>query len=147
MAKIPPGVGPRHPQVVVLFGATGDLARRKLLPGLFHLASAGFIPGCRIIGVSLDDIDTAAFQRIARAGLEEFSPRKISEPDWTAFAASLDYVPLGAGAAALKAAVERAEQSLGRECRRLHYLVVPPTRPCPPCSCWRRPAWPTVRAS
>ena len=58
MAKIPPGVGPRFAQVVVLFGATGDLARRKLLPGLYHLASAGFIPGCRIIGVSLDDIDS-----------------------------------------------------------------------------------------
>jgi glucose-6-phosphate 1-dehydrogenase len=126
MAKIPPGVGPRHPQVVVLFGATGDLARRKLLPGLFHLSSAGFIPGCRIIGVSLDDIDAAAFQRNARSGIEEFSLRKINEPDWSAFAASLDYVPLGAGAAALKAAVERAEQSLGRECRRLHYLSVPP---------------------
>ena len=65
MAKIPPGVGPRFPQVVVLFGATGDLARRKLLPGLFHLATAGFIPGCRIIGVSLDDIDADAFRAIA----------------------------------------------------------------------------------
>ena len=126
MAKIPPGVGPRHPQVVVLFGATGDLARRKLLPGLFHLSSAGFIPGLRIIGVSLDDIDAAAFRRSARAGVEEFSPRKINEPDWSAFEASLDYVPLSAGAAALKAAVDRAEQSLGRECRRLHYLSVPP---------------------
>ena len=57
MAKIPPGVGPRFPQVVVLFGATGDLARRKLLPGLYHLATAGFIPQCRVIGVSLDDIE------------------------------------------------------------------------------------------
>ena len=57
MAKIPAGVGPRYPQVVVLFGATGDLARRKLLPGLYHLATAGFIPGCRIVGVSLDEID------------------------------------------------------------------------------------------
>ncbi|MDY6946736.1 MAG: hypothetical protein SXG53_13520, partial [Pseudomonadota bacterium] len=47
MTKIPPGVGPRFPQVVVLVGATGDLARRKLLPGLFHLTSVGFIPGCR----------------------------------------------------------------------------------------------------
>jgi glucose-6-phosphate 1-dehydrogenase len=127
MAKIPPGVGPRHPQVVVLFGATGDLARRKLLPGLFHLASAGFIPGCRIIGVSLDDIDAAALQRSARAGIDEFSPRKVTEADWADFAASLDYVPLGAGAGALKAAVERAEQALGRECRRLHYLSVPPS--------------------
>ena len=50
-------VGPRYPQVVVLVGATGDLSRRKLLPGLFHLVSAGFIPDCRIIGVSLDDLD------------------------------------------------------------------------------------------
>ena len=40
MAKVPPGVGPKYPQVVVLVGATGDLARRKLLPGLFHLLSA-----------------------------------------------------------------------------------------------------------
>jgi hypothetical protein len=34
-----------------------DLAKRKLLPGLYHLATAGFIPQCRVIGVSLDDID------------------------------------------------------------------------------------------
>ena len=39
-----PGSGPRFQQVVVLVGATGDLARRKLCPGLFHLARAGFIP-------------------------------------------------------------------------------------------------------
>ena len=54
MAKVPSGVGPKYSQVVVLVGATGDLARRKLLPGLYHLASAGFIPQCRIVGVSLD---------------------------------------------------------------------------------------------
>ena len=84
MAKIPPGVGPRYPQVVVLVGGTGDLARRKLLPGLFHLASAGFIPGCRIIGVSLDDIDADAFRKIARDALNEFSARKIADADWVA---------------------------------------------------------------
>ena len=126
MAKIPPGVGPRFPQVVVLFGATGDLARRKLLPGLFHLSSAGFIPGCRIIGVSLDDIDVEGFRASARSALDEFSSRKVPDADWQAFAASLDYVPLAAGPAALKAAVELAEQTFGAECRRLHYLSVPP---------------------
>ncbi|WP_200946867.1 MULTISPECIES: hypothetical protein [unclassified Roseateles] len=47
MAKIPPGVGPRLPQLVALFGATGDLAKRKLLPGLFHLCTAGFLPDYR----------------------------------------------------------------------------------------------------
>ena len=47
MAKVPVGVGPKLPQIVVLFGATGDLAHKKLLPGLFHLVSAGFISKCR----------------------------------------------------------------------------------------------------
>ena len=74
MAKITPGVGPRHSQVVVLVGATGDLSRRKLLPGLFYLSTAGFIPGCQIIGVSLDQIDADGFRKIAREALES-SPR------------------------------------------------------------------------
>lgn len=131
MAKIPPGVGPRYPQVVVLFGATGDLARRKLLPGLFHLSSAGFIPGCRIIGVSLDEIDVEAFRASARGALDEFSNRKISDDHWRTFAANLDYVPLAAGATGVKGAVERAEASLGAESRRLHYLSVPPSAALP----------------
>ena len=86
VAKIPAGVGPRYPQVVVLVGATGDLARRKLLPGLFHLSSTGFIPGCRIIGVSLDELDAEGFRAFARTALDEFSMRKVSGADWIAFA-------------------------------------------------------------
>ncbi|MES2228463.1 MAG: glucose-6-phosphate dehydrogenase [Pseudomonadota bacterium] len=131
MAKIPPGVGPRFPQVVVLFGATGDLARRKLLPGLFHLASAGFIPDCRIVGVSLDDIDVDAFRLSARSALDEFSSRKVTDRDWEAFSARLSYVPLAAGPAALRAAVEQAEVALGGESQRLHYLSVPPSSALP----------------
>jgi glucose-6-phosphate 1-dehydrogenase len=127
VAKIPSGVGPRFPQVVVLVGATGDLARRKLLPGLFHLASAGFIPGCRIIGVSLDDLDTGSFRTFARKALDEFSTRKVIDADWNAFADTLEFVPLAAGATALKAAVEKAEKSFTGESRRLHYLSVPPS--------------------
>jgi glucose-6-phosphate 1-dehydrogenase len=127
VAKIPPGVGPRFPQVVVLFGATGDLARRKLLPGLYHLSSAGFIPGCRIIGVSLDDFGIDEFRIAARSALDEFSSRKVTDSDWEAFANILDYVPLSAGAPALKAAVDNAEQTFKGESRRLHYLSVPPS--------------------
>jgi glucose-6-phosphate 1-dehydrogenase len=126
VAKIPPGVGPQFPQVVVLVGATGDLSRRKLLPGLFHLASSGFIPGCRIIGVSLENIDTESFRKLARDALTEFSTRKVAQADWDTFSNSLQYVPLTAGAAVLKAAVLEAERSLNVECRRLHYLSVPP---------------------
>ena len=126
MRKIPPGVGPRYPQVVVLVGATGDLSRRKLLPGLYHLSSSGFIPGCRIIGVSLDDMSPEVFRRFAREALDQFSSRKLREPEWAAFAETLDYVPLSAGPELLKAAVERAETALGGESRRVHYLSVPP---------------------
>jgi glucose-6-phosphate 1-dehydrogenase len=126
MAKIPAGVGPRFPQVVVLFGATGDLAQRKLLPGLFHLVSAGFIPGCRIIGVSLDEFNADGFRDLARKAIEEYFTRKVSANDWNDFAKNLDYVPLAAGATALKEAVARAEATIEGECRRLHYLSVPP---------------------
>jgi glucose-6-phosphate 1-dehydrogenase len=126
LSKIPPGVGPKYPQVVVLVGATGDLSKRKLLPGLFYLATAGFIPGCRIIGVSLDDLDAEGFRALARKAIDQFSTRKIKEADWTRFAQTLDYVPLSAGAEAVRKAVESAEQSLGGESRRLHYLSVPP---------------------
>jgi len=127
VAKIPSGVGPKYPHVVVLFGATGDLARRKLLPGLFHLSSAGFIPGCRIIGVSLDEMTPEAFRQFAREAMNEFSSRKVPDDAWAAFAATLDYLPLARGTEALKAAVARAEQAFGgAESRRLHYLSVPP---------------------
>src|SRR5260221_4586564 len=126
LAKNASKVGPRYPQVVVMVGATGDLSRRRLLPGLFHLCSAGFIPGCRIIGVSLDDLDADGFRTIARDALGQFSALKVGEADWAAFAETLDYVPLAAGAGVLKAAVDRAEQKLGSDCRRVHYLSVPP---------------------
>jgi glucose-6-phosphate 1-dehydrogenase len=107
-------------------GATGDLSRRKLLPGLFYLSSAGFIPNCRIIGVSLDQIDADGLRKIAREALDQFSSRTVKDADWAAFAETLDYVPIGAGADALKAAAAEAERKLGNENRRLHYLSVPP---------------------
>src|SRR5580693_4186287 len=113
MAKIPVGVGPKMPQIVVLFGATGDLAHRKLLPGLFHLVSAGFIPKCRIIGVSLENIDVEAFRALAREAIEKFGERKPKPEAWTHFEAALDYVPLGAGPTALKEAVVRATEAVG----------------------------------
>jgi glucose-6-phosphate 1-dehydrogenase len=125
-AKSSSRVGPRYPHVVVLFGATGDLARRKLIPGLFHLACAGFLPSCRIVGVSLDDLDAEGFRVIARSALDAFSKRKVTDEDWKGFASILDYVPLKAGPAALRAAVDRAEKTFTGESRRLHYMSIPP---------------------
>ena len=122
----PASVGPRNAQVVVLVGATGDLSRRKLLPGLFHLTSAGFIPGYRIIGVSLEEFSAADFRQFARKALDEFKTREVGEKAWDEFADCLDYVPLAAGHEALRAAVDKAEQSLAAPSSRLHYLSIPP---------------------
>jgi glucose-6-phosphate 1-dehydrogenase len=90
------------------------------------LVSAGFIPACRIIGVSLENLDSDGFREQARRAVAEFSTRKVNEADWNAFSQNLSYVPLTAGPAALKAAVAEAERSLGQESRRLHYLSIPP---------------------
>ena len=127
LKKILSGVGPRYPQVGVLVGATGDLSRRKLLPGLFHLSTAGFIPSCRIGGVSLDDRIAESFRAFARDALDQFSSRLVREADWAAFADVLDCVPLAAAPDVLMVAVKRGERALGRESRRLHYLSVPPS--------------------
>ncbi len=119
-------VGPKHPQVVVLVGATGDLAKRKLIPGLYHLYSSGFIPDCRIIGVSLDDISADDFRTVCKTSLDEFSSRKVADEEWNRFKDKLDYLPLSAGPERLEQVVLEAEKSLEGECRRLHYLSVPP---------------------
>jgi len=127
VAKVLPGVGPKYSQVVVLVGATGDLARRKLLPGLYHLTSAGFIPQCRVVGVSLDALDADGFRKHAREALDQSSTRKVNDADWATFAAGLDYVSQQAGPEALQAAVRKAQQELAGESRVLHYLSVPPS--------------------
>ena len=125
MAKIPSEVGPKLPQIVVLFGATGDLAKRKLLPAFFHLATAGFIPKCRIIGVSLDAIDAEGFRALAKQAVEQ-GGHKPKMDSWPDFAATLDYVPLSAGPAALRTAVDKAAQAFDGESHRVHYMSVPP---------------------
>jgi len=69
-----------EPHVVVLFGAAGDLARRKLLPGLYHVSCSKLAPDIRIIGTSLEDLDDDAFRVLADKACREFSSRKVSEP-------------------------------------------------------------------
>ena len=120
-------MSPLNPHVVVLFGATGDLSRRKLLPGMLHLYQAGLLPECRIIGTSLDDLDDEGFRTFARKACDEFSSHPIDSDQWDVFARRLSYARTDAGARGLAAAVETADRDLGGEPRRLHYLSVPPS--------------------
>jgi len=115
------------PTTVVLFGASGDLAKRKLIPGLLHLFQSGLVDDLRVVGTSLDDLNPDAFRDLALVAIREHSTREMSDPDWHEFAKRLDYVPLSAGPIMLKEAVHRAEEELpGTVDQRLHYLSVPP---------------------
>ena len=117
-------------QVIVLFGATGDLAKRKLLPGLFHLANAGLLPeSYRIIGSSPAQfaLTDEQFRELARDAVAEFSATKPVGDEWAAFEEKLSF---GAADPAdpkpLVSAVSAAEQALGGTPRRLFHLAVPP---------------------
>jgi glucose-6-phosphate 1-dehydrogenase len=114
------------PHVIVLFGATGDLARRKLLPGLVHLDLSTLAPDIQIIGTSLEEYDDDQFRAFAWEAVQEFSHRKLNADQWAQFAQKLHYVPQSAGADGLAAAVRTAEESLGTQAQLLHYLSVPP---------------------
>jgi glucose-6-phosphate 1-dehydrogenase len=122
-------MAPLKPHVIVLFGATGDLAKRKLLPGLLHLDLAGLVPECRIVGTSLDELDDDSFRNVAEKACAEFARRRVTTEEWQAFGSRLRFVPTAAGPEALAHAVQQAEIELGGgdDVRRLHYLSVPPT--------------------
>jgi len=115
-----------QPHVIVLFGATGDLARRKLLPGLLRLFEAGLLEDSMIVGTSLEEIDTEGFVKLARDACEEFGKGVVSDQRWAPFAAMLSYVPTSQGPHALADLVKDAEKRLGGPAQRLHYLSVPP---------------------
>ncbi|MDT5075780.1 MAG: glucose-6-phosphate 1-dehydrogenase [Mycobacterium sp.] len=114
------------PHVIVLFGATGDLAKRKLIPGLAYLDQSELAPDIQLIGTSLEELTVDEFRELARHAVEEFGTHKLTDEQWARFAEVLNYVPQGAGPEALAAAVAEAEAKLGPEARRLHYLSVPP---------------------
>src|SRR5918994_1460943 len=114
----PAALPPIDPHVIVLFGATGDLARRKLLPGLLHLSQAGLMSDFRVIGTSLDDMDDEGFREMARGACQEFQRHGASSEELEGFVNRLTYVPIGGGAARLAEAAQKAEGELGGEPRR-----------------------------
>ncbi len=61
------------PVTIILFGAAGDLAKRKLLPGLYHLEVAGLLPeDWRLIASSMRELSDDDFRELARSAVEEF---------------------------------------------------------------------------
>ena len=115
-------------RVLVLFGATGDLAKRKLFPGFFHLFREGLMPrDFRIIGSGRHSpgSDDEFRQRVNEA-LQEHGRGELDE-HWGEFAARLSFVTSSAeDGTELARAVTAAEREIDAEGERLVYLSVPP---------------------
>jgi glucose-6-phosphate 1-dehydrogenase len=116
-------------QVIVLFGATGDLAKRKLLPGMFHLAQAGLMPQrFRVIGTARHGVELEQFRELARGAVESSGRGADLDPAaWDRFAESLRFAAVGEGFEALATEIEGARQELDGEAGLLHYLSLPPS--------------------
>ncbi|HET9592986.1 MAG TPA: glucose-6-phosphate dehydrogenase, partial [Solirubrobacterales bacterium] len=114
-------------QVIVLFGASGDLAKRKLLPGMFHLAESGLMPErFRIVGAARRGIGDEDFRALAREAIEESSRSSPDEEALDRFLASLRFASVGDGFEPLAAAIDEARQELGEGAELLFYLSLPP---------------------
>jgi glucose-6-phosphate 1-dehydrogenase len=122
-----PAVTVPEDHVIVLFGITGDLARRKLLPGIFHLTEAGLMPErFALVGTSRSSLEGDEFVDMVRTAVEESGRRPSLDGSWERFAASLRFASLSGGYGALGETVARAREDLGGDPRLLHYLSLPP---------------------
>ncbi len=116
---------------IVIFGANGDLSKRKLLPALFHLFLEDLMPAdFRVVGTSRSEVSTDEFRILARDAVEEFSRcDAIDDERWSQFSSRLSYRSTEfkpGDTDDLASAVKEAENELGGETLRLFYLSVPP---------------------
>jgi glucose-6-phosphate 1-dehydrogenase len=118
------------PGIMVIFGASGDLTKRKLLPALFHLDQVGLLPKqFAIVGVARRPLGDE-FAADMRAGIVEFGDVDASDPKLDNFAAQISYFSLSfddpAGYAGLKVELDRIAREKGIGPDRLFYLATAP---------------------
>ena len=118
------------PGILVIFGASGDLTKRKLLPALFHLRQANLLPkDFAIVGVARRPLGDE-FAKDMRAGILEFGGVDASDPKLDDFVQRISYFPLNfddpADYAGLKAELDRIDKKESIGGKRLFYLATAP---------------------
>jgi len=122
---------PIHPTTMVIFGGTGDLSHRKLLPAIYNLAHEGALPErFNLIAVSRSDIAHDDYRTMARESIEKYSRRK---PDPQVLEKLLEQVRYVPGVFDDDSVYEKLDETLkqfdkeaGIEFNRLFYLSTSP---------------------
>jgi glucose-6-phosphate 1-dehydrogenase len=121
----------KAPLTVVIFGASGDLTARKLIPSLYRLAVKRRLPGeLRIVGVSRTPFRDEAYRDKLKESTRHFGGASFEESSWNDFARRVFYVAADAGKAggleALQKWFQNSEGTDAEKARRLYYLSVSP---------------------
>jgi glucose-6-phosphate 1-dehydrogenase len=121
------------PCAFVIFGASGDLTRRKLVPALYNLAVSRLLPaGFAIVGFSNGELTTEQFRASMREQTSQFSRRKpLDEAVWADFESRLHYITGTfedpASFAKLRVKLDELDTANATRGNRIFYLAIPPS--------------------
>ena len=121
-----------EPCVLVIFGATGDLTRRKLIPALYNLAADGNLPaGLAVVCFARRDKTSEGFREELGEAARKYSRRPVNDELWNRFAASIFYHRSSfddpSGYLSLGKELDSLDQRMGTRGNRLFYLASSPT--------------------
>ena len=84
---------PGPPCIFVIFGASGDLTKRKLIPALFNLRCLGLLPrNFAIVGVAITPGDDASFREQLTLDIQQFATHPVDKDEWSAFVSNCYYI-------------------------------------------------------
>ena len=119
--------------LIVIFGAGGDLAWRKLLPAVYNLYLDNWLPdNFLVVGLDIKNMSNAAFQQHVHDGIDKFSRSgKAKKKDWTLFEQHLLYKKADFKAASTYSFINQQislfEKKCEGECNRIFYMAVSPS--------------------
>jgi glucose-6-phosphate 1-dehydrogenase len=122
---------PPPSSVLVIFGGTGNLSKRKLLPALYNLAHDGALPErFGLVGVAMDDLDDDGYRALVREAIEKFSRRPCDPLVLETFLSTISFVSGGfeddAAYAALLPRLKALDDRAGQALNRVFYLSTAP---------------------
>jgi len=127
-----------QPCTLIIFGGSGDLTRRKLLPAVYNLLLDGLLPSnYAVLGLGRKPMSHEKFREVARKGIEEFSRQTMNVEKWNDFQRRLFYIngeiDDHTTFAGIKNQLEEIEKTFNLPGHRIYYLAIPPTAFAPSC--------------